>query len=75
MIDIQLRSCPFCGGIPWIECNERADTVWVECRDCHAKSRQAKIINSYDTPVFPNMDEAASFVAGAWGRTPANPAG
>ena len=60
----KLCKCPFCGGDAWLELNP-PDTVWVECKSCHAKSRIAKVS---ETPTFKTLDEAQAFVYGAWER-------
>ena len=57
--------CPFCGGKAAVRFNEEMQTVWVECFDCHAKSRTARIGKE---PTFKNMDGASAYVVGAWER-------
>ena len=61
----RLAKCPFCGGDAWIDYDMDKKTVWVECKECGAKSRTAKIS---EEPTFRNIDEASAYVMGAWER-------
>ena len=72
MID-KIRRCPFCGGGAWIESDPNAHTIYVECKECHAQSRPALLVDVHeDMPVFKNIDEAAAYVLGAWERRPSD---
>lgn len=67
MVIEKLSECPFCGGRPLIEYNEEKCVVFVECQECHAKSKYAKVSK---IPTFETIDEASAYVVGAWERRP-----
>ena len=71
MID-KISRCPFCGGGALIEYDPNAHTVYVECKECHSKSRPALLADEENIPVFKKIDEAAAYVWGAWERRPSD---
>lgn len=63
-------TCPFCGGKAWVDASPHEDVVWVECRQCGARSPSARWEKKKpgDMPVFGTMGEATTFVINAWER-------
>ena len=70
MLINKLRKCPFCGGDPWVNYDEITHAVFVECKECHAMSRKARVKPKDEPITFETMDEAEAFVYGAWERSP-----
>ena len=61
----KLSKCPHCGGDALFDCKDYGAVVWVECSECHARSRTARVSK---TPTFTTQDDAYAFVYGAWER-------
>ena len=64
----KIKKCPFCGGDPWINRDEKTNEIFVECRNCLATSHRVKVDNSKVFPVFPSYQEAARYVLFDWAK-------
>lgn len=78
MIKNELSKCPFCGGSAGVIYDVVGNFAYVECNECHARSRIAKVNKGAkvklsikeDCPTMQTAEEAVAFVMGAWERRP-----
>ena len=68
MKEPNIKKCPFCGGDAWLNRDEKTNSLFVECRNCLAKSHYARVDASYLAPTFPTYREAAMYVLTDWAR-------
>ena len=68
MQEIELKSCPFCGGEAEIKTEfEGYFAIWCECEKCHAKTERY-CLDIKHGDVFLKIDGAKNGVVYSWNR-------